>query len=541
MTNNIRHITLAALAFLAAGLFQTASAAPASGADGFYLKDGDRVVFYGDSITDQRQYTMFTETFVLTRLPSLNVTFIHSGWGGDRVGGGGGGKIDVRLERDVYAHNPTVMTVMLGMNDGGYRANDQKTFDTYRDGIASITSKVRAKIPGIRLTLIQPSAYDDVTREPKFPGGYNEVLVRYGAAVKEIAAAAGQHTADLNAPLVSVLQKARASDAALAEKIIGDRVHPSAAGGLIMAGALLKSWNAPAVVSDVTIDAAAKKITGAQNTKVTGLAVSGDARGQSLSWTQLDASLPMPVDLGNATIALAVNSSDFNDTLNREILRVAGLAATDYDLEIDGKPVGNFSPVELARGVNLAALPTPMSAQAAEVHKFTLQRTNTHQTRWRTYQTPYADATGPVGAAIPALLKGFDDTDAAFAALQRAIAQPVPRRYELKGPSFTQQGATLAQLPFGIRPNLALNKKWKSSAPNTQGWDKGLTDGVWVGRQPNVYGTDNKDPFPKTVTVDLETAATLGHIAIGVPDYGSTRTVAVSISKDGENFSEVGR
>jgi hypothetical protein len=33
----------------------------------FFLKDGDRVVFYGDSITDQRLYTTFTETFVLTR------------------------------------------------------------------------------------------------------------------------------------------------------------------------------------------------------------------------------------------------------------------------------------------------------------------------------------------------------------------------------------------------------------------------------------------------------------------------------------------
>jgi len=30
------------------------------------LKDGDRVVFYGDSITDQRLYTQFTETFVHT-------------------------------------------------------------------------------------------------------------------------------------------------------------------------------------------------------------------------------------------------------------------------------------------------------------------------------------------------------------------------------------------------------------------------------------------------------------------------------------------
>src|SRR5512146_1775893 len=100
----------------------------------FYLKNGDRVVFYGDSITDQRLYTTFTETYVVTRFPKLNVTFVHSGWGGDRVSGGGGGPIDVRLERDVSAYRPTVMTSMLGMNDGSYQKFDQEIFDRYCRG-----------------------------------------------------------------------------------------------------------------------------------------------------------------------------------------------------------------------------------------------------------------------------------------------------------------------------------------------------------------------------------------------------------------------
>src|SRR6266581_480155 len=97
----------------------------------FALHDGDRVVFFGDSITDQRLYTTFTETYVVTRFPRLNVSFVHSGWGGDRVTGGGGGSIDLRLRRDVLAYKPTVMTIMLGMNDGSYRAFDEKFFDTY--------------------------------------------------------------------------------------------------------------------------------------------------------------------------------------------------------------------------------------------------------------------------------------------------------------------------------------------------------------------------------------------------------------------------
>jgi len=74
--------------------------------ESFFLKNGDRVVFYGDSITDQRLYTTFTETYVVTRFPKLDVTFVHSGWGGDRVTGGGGGPIDLRLKRDVLAYRP---------------------------------------------------------------------------------------------------------------------------------------------------------------------------------------------------------------------------------------------------------------------------------------------------------------------------------------------------------------------------------------------------------------------------------------------------
>ena len=145
----------------------------------FYLKDGDRVVFYGDSITDQRLYTTFVETYVVTRFPRLKVSFVHSGWGGDRVTGGGGGPIDVRLRRDVIAYQPSVMTIMLGMNDASYRAYDAQIFNTYAEGYRHILSVVKSALPGIRVTLIQPSPFDDVTRPPQIDGAYNAVLVRY--------------------------------------------------------------------------------------------------------------------------------------------------------------------------------------------------------------------------------------------------------------------------------------------------------------------------------------------------------------------------
>src|SRR5260370_39363150 len=74
----------------------------------FYLKDGDKLLFYGDSITDRRVYTAMTEAYILTRFPDLRVTFINSAVSGDRVTGAAAVAIEVRLRRDVLPYRPTV-------------------------------------------------------------------------------------------------------------------------------------------------------------------------------------------------------------------------------------------------------------------------------------------------------------------------------------------------------------------------------------------------------------------------------------------------
>src|SRR6202047_4004383 len=148
---------LFAAVLFAAGLFAESP---------FFLRDGDTVVFYGDSITDQRLYTTFTEAYILTRFPKLTVRFVHSGWPGDRVDGGAGGSIDIRLTRDVLAYQPTVVTLMLGMNDGGYRVFDPALFKSYSTGYEHIVKVLKTAAPKVRITAIQPSPYDDVTRPP---------------------------------------------------------------------------------------------------------------------------------------------------------------------------------------------------------------------------------------------------------------------------------------------------------------------------------------------------------------------------------------
>lgn len=390
----------------------------------FGLRNGDRVVFYGDSITDQRLYTTFTETFIVTRFPKLNVTFTHSGWGGDRVTGGGGGPVDLRLKRDVMAYKPTVMTVMLGMNDAAYRQFDDGIFKTYSDGYRHIVAAMKGAFPKLRMTLIRPSPFDDVTRAPGFPGGYNATLVRYGDFVQELAKEHKLDTADLCTDVVAMLERANASNPALAKKIIEDRVHPGPAGQLAMAACLLKAWKAPAVVSSVEIDAAAGRVSHAEN-----CTVSQVTPGNQLSWTQLDKALPMPVDPNDPLFALVLASSDFTNTLNRQILRVSGLASGSYRLTIDGEEVGSYSAVQLETGVNLALAGTPMMKQAARVHGLTLAHNQVHFTRWRQVQLPLEWCKSPKSA--PALA-AMDAWDAEIVRQQHAAAQPLPHRFALQ-------------------------------------------------------------------------------------------------------------
>jgi lysophospholipase L1-like esterase len=391
----------------------------------FSLKDGDRLVFYGDSITDQRLYTSFVETYVVTRFPRLKIWFVHSGVGGDRVTGGWAGPIDVRLPRDVIAYKPTVMTIMLGMNDASYRAWDDAVFKTYSAGYQRIIDTTKRALPGIRITVIQPSPFDDVTRPPTFADGYNAVLVRYGQFVNELGEREHLSVADLNTPVVSMLEKAKATDPELAQKIIPDRVHPGPGGHLIMAEALLKAWNAPATVAAVEIDAAGKRVAHSENAKITGLEA-----GSSISWMEADEALPLPLPQGDdfKDVDLAIHSSDFLEAVDQEPLKVTGLTSPRYALKIDGEKVGDFTQEQLQEGINLATLPTPMAKQAAKVHDLTLKHNNIHFVRWRDVQISLQDYKL---AGEKAVVDALDKLEDQLVQQQRATAQPKPRRFEL--------------------------------------------------------------------------------------------------------------
>src|ERR1035438_3324400 len=209
--SHLQFRTLTLLAILSAAC-TVCGQQPAAPATQFQLHDGDIIVFYGDSITEQKLYTSDIENYVLTRFPERHIRFINSGVGGDKVGGGWAGPIDLRLARDVFAYRPTMITIMLGMNDGYYRPFDPEIETTFEDGYRHIVARIQAELPQVGLTLLKPSPFDDVTRAPDPDPGYNTTMLRFGDFVGKLAEEKHALAADLNRPVVDALTAANAAD-----------------------------------------------------------------------------------------------------------------------------------------------------------------------------------------------------------------------------------------------------------------------------------------------------------------------------------------
>lgn len=405
-------------------LLPLAPVAPAQSAEKpFYLHANDTVVFYGDSITEQRYYTGWVEVYAATRFPLMPITFYSVGVGGDRVTGGGGGPIDLRLSRDLFPLKPTVVAIMLGMNDGNYAAVTPATESTYLNGYEHILDSIQQTLPGTRVTLLGPSPYDEVTRAPNFPGGYNATLTHFSDLDHQLAQKHGDTFIDLNPSFVDSLKRGVAIDPLATELFVPDRVHPEPMAHWFMAAAILKGWNAPSIVTSVNLDAEKQAVVSTVRTHVTDLS----STGTTVSWSQMDEALPLPLDDKNAANHFLLQISDIQRDLNQQPLTVQGLKPGKYHLTIDGTPVGDFSEMDLAHGVNLTDFPTPMRGQSYAVSWLIRDRDDAHYVRLRMLvnQMKYGDPSEPGAASLLA----FEDE------LQKRIyeaAQPKLHKYQLK-------------------------------------------------------------------------------------------------------------
>ena len=273
------------------------SGAPLTAAEpnDFFFKKGDRIVFLGDSITEQYQYSTDIELYLTTRFPEWNLTFINAGISGDTATGGAN-----RFASHVLAEKPTAVTIDFGMNDGGYGAFDKKRADQFLEKTEAMLKA--AKEAGVRIALISPNAVEVRTA----PGlkTYLETQKEFYAPLKDLAEKYKVPFVDQYAVTRAAMDKMAADDAKV-KAFPGGGVHTGPAGGLLMAHTILVGLHAPAVVSDLEIDAAAQKAGKATHCKVD--KVEGGAEG--VTFRRTDDALPLPVsEIGSPCCPTSISS-----------------------------------------------------------------------------------------------------------------------------------------------------------------------------------------------------------------------------------------
>ena len=409
--------TMALISGFIAGFPFGAHAQPARAQ--FTLHNGDRVVFYGDSITAQRRYTRFVEDFIISRYPHIKIEFYNAGVSGDTVAGGHAGSMEERVKRDVLPLHPSVVTIMLGMNDGRYTTVFEKNFDDYEAGYRKLVEALRSDLPGVRLLLIRPSPYDEIAHPPAI-AGYNSVMARYGDFVAQLGNELDVPVVDFGSAVDAALRAGMKIDPRMAGSLLPDRIHPSETGHWIMAAALVQGWHVSPLVSSVDIDAARTAVQRQDDTTVSGLTETGT----ELKWTQLDQALPLPLELNDAMTQFLLEISDI-PSLDRQMLRVTGLSAASYSLSIDDQKIGTFSRDELASGINLALYSTPMEQQAKSIDWAADDRSRLSGTRFDLMTEDPAIPRRAEGVGI------LDALDARMVDGEYRNAQPKPHTFEL--------------------------------------------------------------------------------------------------------------
>ncbi|CAN5663418.1 hypothetical protein BH18ACI4_BH18ACI4_20160 [soil metagenome] len=366
----------------------------------FALRHGDRVVFFGDSITEQRLYTTYVEHYVLTHYPERNITFINSGWGGDQVTSNdclpcaGTGAL-ARVKRDVIDHRPTVVTLLFGMNDGHYQAFDPALLRVYEGGLSAIIRELKTNTRAL-IYVMTPTVYDGTFHLPwsKYDR-YSDVLDRYSEAAKQIAQREGLSVIDLHAVTREALRQAKQADPAYT--FVPDTIHPSEDGHLIMAAEILRSWGA-----SPTGERALKKVSAGEN-RTTSFIVS--------------APLPWPIPLPSENLR-SVRPELM--AIGQVSLRIPGLPSGKYTIDIDGSDGGEYSAEQLGSGIPVSSL----SAKAKELSTFVVslvrQRADVYFTRWRQIALLLAGKYDSAPAAISSLDSLMDD----MALRARTLSKP---------------------------------------------------------------------------------------------------------------------
>lgn len=200
----------------------------------FALRNNDRIVFFGDSITQlgvkPHGYITLIKDSLSKKLSSIEI--IGAGIGGNKVP-----DLQARVDSDVIAKNPTIVVIYIGINDVWHSITPGR-FGTpknkYEAGLEEIIGKIQKT--GARVILCTPS----VIGEKK--NGKNQLdaqLDEYSGISRRVAQKTKIELCDLRNVFVSYLKLHNPRNA---EKgiLTVDKAHLSDRGNRLVASELLK-------------------------------------------------------------------------------------------------------------------------------------------------------------------------------------------------------------------------------------------------------------------------------------------------------------
>jgi lysophospholipase L1-like esterase len=337
-----------------AGAFLTGVAARAD----LLLQPNDVVAIAGDSITQQKIYSVDIEDYLLMCQPAPGLSTYQFG-----SNGAGAYVLGSRTPNDLVYFHPTVVTMLYGMNDGQYKPLSDDRSKGFRDGTVSSIEAVK-KI-GVRVILVSsPTCTNGPKDHPIKSTMYNQTLGAFGDMAREIAKNENVPFTDTHNIMFDVITKGEAvtPDYSLG----GDGVHQGPAGHLVMAYSMLKGLGCDGAIGTITVDLAKNTAEGTPGQKIVSVK-DGVIQIESTRYPFCFTGDPTKPD--TTTNLDVLKYLPFNEDLNRYMLVVHGLTTPKAKVTW-GATSQEFSAADLAKGVNLAAAfapTTPFSDQFAKV------------------------------------------------------------------------------------------------------------------------------------------------------------------------------
>lgn len=180
----------------------------------FELRDGDRVVFLGNTFFERAQKYGHIETALTARYPDRHIVFRNLGWDGDTVWAESRGMFDSpeagykRMLEQIAGIKPTVIFLAYGNNEAFAGKEGLPAFEKqYEKLLDDLTA---ASAEGVRFVLISPLKQLRLGPPLPDPTAYNRTVLAYANAVEHIAAQRNAYHVNLN-PIIDVVQEASAA------------------------------------------------------------------------------------------------------------------------------------------------------------------------------------------------------------------------------------------------------------------------------------------------------------------------------------------